>query len=966
MSGRVAVIASALLLQLSVAAGYEADHVSALRISHIIPGTEQVQLLPYGDFESGPWTSRINGRGQEGWFPETTGWGQFLRHEHLFEVPGVCGRQGTMVSTDWSGGNRFFVGIPDKPFYPTWDGDWRRAYGMYYWSPGNAQTHLDSIDSGYPGAQHMGFGWHGDEGDLSAFARDGFYLMMEFPPYNAQFNRYFWYNPKAHFGVNGKPAPHRTGFVGDDGKWKTIIIVNDNLSDTRLGDFAPPVLRHAAAWDFAAMAGKGASLESLAAAVKANPSSAQAHNALAAASVAAFARDTSRMDLLRGAMAAWEASLAADADQPHVRYWLKVYGGYRPPWRPPAAQTPQDVPADPVQTPGALANQMATMLRASSVLPGTERVSLIDDFENGLGKWQVTAGKEGFAAGKPQIEVRRVPKFYKGWAVGAAQMPPYQPIAYRGQFLYCPVLDEGAQAEIELSGKVAIEAGKEYIVSAWVCPLVDSQQHFGSLAIGIDGQHQMWLPAPRHQNTGQYQEGFFVYGSFTASRATSGPLRVRLGPWSAPPAAADAVAVLKETRQPVGILIDELAITAAQDFRPPMFRSAALHEVRGLLRLDVGMAAATQPATGSAPARADAAERLAAGLAAVWRDRPDWPADAAACFAAAAAMEPTPRAHNLAACAYMAEYLAALGDAEPRAKALEHWRASLKLRPGQPEVSRLLELLESHKPFAQGVVIPYRIPRPVECAILPGGGQAASGQQAVVTVVAESIGTLPEGLTLRCTTDGSDVGAASPAAQGPLLVSPGTTIKVAGFVDGKLVTQVATATISPGEPLAAVEGGKVTPGLTYTQYSAVGRGKGAADLNTAKVVATQAVGRMRLEEWMRDDAFGFGFDGWLDVPADATYTFGVRSFNGTALWIDGRLVVDNQGEHPPRQRAGCVPLKAGMHAVRLAAASRIQGDDLRVSWESAQMAREELPADRLWRQPPASQPASGPTTQPAR
>ncbi|MEQ1859477.1 MAG: c-type cytochrome [Chthoniobacteraceae bacterium] len=67
----------------------------------------------------------------------------------------------------------------------------------------------------------------------------------------------------------------------------------------------------------------------------------------------------------------------------------------------------------------------------------------------------------------------------------------------------------------------------------------------------------------------------------------------------------------------------------------------------------------------------------------------------------------------------------------------------------------------------------------------------------------------------------------------------------------------------------------------------------------------------------RTNGFALRFRGNIVVPKDGTYTFMTESDDGSRLYIDGRLVVDNGGIHPKQERTGEVDLKAGAHTFLL-------------------------------------------------
>jgi hypothetical protein len=54
---------------------------------------------------------------------------------------------------------------------------------------------------------------------------------------------------------------------------------------------------------------------------------------------------------------------------------------------------------------------------------------------------------------------------------------------------------------------------------------------------------------------------------------------------------------------------------------------------------------------------------------------------------------------------------------------------------------------------------------------------------------------------------------------------------------------------------------------------------------------------------------------WIERPG--LYRFELTSDDGSKLYIDDRLVVDNDGEHPPETRIGVLTLEGGIHRIRV-------------------------------------------------
>jgi hypothetical protein len=73
-----------------------------------------------------------------------------------------------------------------------------------------------------------------------------------------------------------------------------------------------------------------------------------------------------------------------------------------------------------------------------------------------------------------------------------------------------------------------------------------------------------------------------------------------------------------------------------------------------------------------------------------------------------------------------------------------------------------------------------------------------------------------------------------------------------------------------------------------------------------------------LENAAVEDGFGFEFHSLIKIPEKSVYYFNTYSDDGSKLYIDGNLVVDNDGSHSAeRVRGKAVNLEAGFHDLRL-------------------------------------------------
>lgn len=84
----------------------------------------------------------------------------------------------------------------------------------------------------------------------------------------------------------------------------------------------------------------------------------------------------------------------------------------------------------------------------------------------------------------------------------------------------------------------------------------------------------------------------------------------------------------------------------------------------------------------------------------------------------------------------------------------------------------------------------------------------------------------------------------------------------------------------------------------------------------------------------RDDNFAVRYTGSITVPANGTYLFYTVSDDGSRLFIDGQLVVDNGGTHPERRVRETVTLAEGEHSIRVAMFEHEGAQTLDVGWDT--------------------------------
>lgn len=123
------------------------------------------------------------------------------------------------------------------------------------------------------------------------------------------------------------------------------------------------------------------------------------------------------------------------------------------------------------------------------------------------------------------------------------------------------------------------------------------------------------------------------------------------------------------------------------------------------------------------------------------------------------------------------------------------------------------------------------------------------------------------------------------------------------------------------------------PGIGFEYYELDGLGR-LPDFTRLTPVAEGTTDRITLELpiAMRSDNFAVRFRGLIKVPENGNYRFMTRSDDGSALYIDGSKVVDNDGVHGMSPKDGVVRLTKGTHALVVVYFEAAGGSELEVGW----------------------------------
>lgn len=96
------------------------------------------------------------------------------------------------------------------------------------------------------------------------------------------------------------------------------------------------------------------------------------------------------------------------------------------------------------------------------------------------------------------------------------------------------------------------------------------------------------------------------------------------------------------------------------------------------------------------------------------------------------------------------------------------------------------------------------------------------------------------------------------------------------------------------------------------------------------------------------ETFASRHTGFVQITTPGTYTFYLESDDGSKLWLNGQLLVNNDGLHGMQEASGGVSLAAGLHVIRVEFFENGGGAGLVMRWSGPGIAKQVVPTNVLF------------------
>lgn len=205
----------------------------------------------------------------------------------------------------------------------------------------------------------------------------------------------------------------------------------------------------------------------------------------------------------------------------------------------------------------------------------------------------------------------------------------------------------------------------------------------------------------------------------------------------------------------------------------------------------------------------------------------------------------------------------------------------------------------------------------------------------------------PRFKNIHYTLDGSSPLESSTLYQEPIVIRQDSTLlKVVALdeegrfskLNSRLFQQI---TPTPGKELQSVK-----RGLNYRYY--LGLWPSMPDFSDLSPQTTGYAKEISLTQAEQVDAYALVFEGYIKIPTSDIYTFTLLSDDGSLLYIDDELVVNNDGQHQTRRVSGQTGLATGYHPIKIEFFEAGGGEELSVFWANSTSREEALTSKSLF------------------
>ena len=184
---------------------------------------------------------------------------------------------------------------------------------------------------------------------------------------------------------------------------------------------------------------------------------------------------------------------------------------------------------------------------------------------------------------------------------------------------------------------------------------------------------------------------------------------------------------------------------------------------------------------------------------------------------------------------------------------------------------------------------------------------------------------------IRYTLDGSEPTEKSPLYESPFTITKSCVIKAKAFKGG-LESRTMVLDAVKAENIPAVSRKLTVNGVNYEYYE--GTMFKTDMIRKGTLVEKGTMPEPTIANARLTDHYGYVFEGYVNVPEDGIWEFMTKTDDGSVMYVDGQLVVDNDGGHAEVLASGRIALAKGFHKYQILYFEDYEGEAFSWGWKA--------------------------------
>lgn len=203
-----------------------------------------------------------------------------------------------------------------------------------------------------------------------------------------------------------------------------------------------------------------------------------------------------------------------------------------------------------------------------------------------------------------------------------------------------------------------------------------------------------------------------------------------------------------------------------------------------------------------------------------------------------------------------------------------------------------------------------------------------------------------EGAKIYYTLDGSEPDEKSELYEKPITIKEASVLKTKSYVEGIYPSYPTTVHFNKIDMLEVVKVSGLKPGVKYLYKE--GDMMNTRYLKDLPVLETGVLEYFHVNNIKDSRQFGYNLSGYLKVPETGVYTFSLEANDGAVLFLNDRMIIDNDGGHRAQRLDTKIGLKKGWHPIKLDYFQQGLAKSLILTWEGPGVEYQEVPASALF------------------